>query len=450
MPTTTLDAHEAEKIYESARQTDGPFNQGRRKNVKRREPYHLVGTRPDGSEAKWLDLHGQILCDSMGSELIRKRVKEVTEETGEMETFGPDFTHREFDLAQIRIANLLNQEYGGGPWTVALHSSGTRANEDGISLARAVLSADGDFSLVLNREGYHGSGFMKRLIGHSSWNSQATMPLGVPVTHLDYDQKSYEQYDDGNGRNYSRDFMRFRECQAGSDGKPLYVTEGGVGGVMGFELISPSGIQRISKAIHEKGGAVLFDNVQVMPLRTGDNILSVNGLVNPNDEQTIPDMVSSAKGNGGGYPFAFLAVRKAFLERTGAGHFGKSYDTYGRNLSGVTAFNTIYEIMTAKGFRERIHEGIKRWREGLQTIKQAQIKKVPRVTGKGYMSGLALNSAESVAAFRNIGMEETGIIMCAGGIRGNILRLGIKLDSPNEIIDEALTKIEDTLKKITA
>lgn len=445
MSRTTLDANEAERIYESARVTDGPWNQGQPPNIKRREPYHLVGTKPDGSEKRWLDLHGQILCDSMGDALTRTRVKEVMEETGEMETFGPDFTHPEFDLAQTRIANLLDQEYGGGPWVVSFNSSGTRANEDAISLARATLSNEGDFSLILNREGYHGAGLLKQLIGHSSWRSRATMPLGVPVTHLDY-----RKGETMNSRDYSDDFIRFLECQGGTDGKPLYITEGGVGGVMGFELISPDGIRKTTKAAHEKGGAVLFDNVQVMPFRTGDNMLSVDGLVDHEDwGRTTPDMVTSAKGNGSGYPFAFMAARKEFLRRAEKGHFGKSYDTYGRNLAGVAAFNTVYDIMAAPMFKERIREGIMRWRKGLETLEKTN-EKVRRVTGKGYMSGLQLRSAQDVGNFRTIGMEETGIIVCAGGIRGDILRLGIKLDATNEVIDEALTKIEDTLKKMAA
>lgn len=300
MPHTTLNAAEAERIYESARVTDGPWNQGHPANIKRREPYHLVGSGPDGKEKRWLDLHGQILCDSMGNDLVHRRAKEVMEETGGMETFGPDFTHPELDLAQTRIANLLDAEYGGGPWVVAFNSSGTRANEDAVSLARAVLSNEGEFSLILNKEGYHGAGFLKSLIGQSSWRSRSTMPLEVPVTHLDCE-------DTKNGRDYSNDFMRFLECQAGTDGKPLYITEGGIGGVMGFELISPDGIRKTTEAAHEKGGTVLFDNVQVMPLRTGENMLSVNGLVRREDwGKTTPDMVTSAKGNGGGYPSSHL------------------------------------------------------------------------------------------------------------------------------------------------
>lgn len=432
MPQTYRIPDEVQAIYEAARPVDGPYSPPNPPAVQSRLPYHLV---LQGGKTV-LDLDGQILCDSLGDLKIRERVREVMAQTNDMEVFGPAYTHPEFDLAQKRIADELDRTYGGGPWTVAFRSSGTRANEEAIGFGRAA----GATALVVNREAYHGAGLMRAAIGHSSWRSDATIPFGMPVTHLE----SEDIYD---GRDYSGDFGRFIDCQLGADGIPYYLTEGGVGGVMGFELISPSGIRHTSMGVHERGGVVHFDDVQVAPYRTGDNFFSVDGLVDQEYKRTIPDLVTSAKGLGVGYPFAFVAARKELLERA-KGHLGKDYDTYGRNLRGATAFNALYEKMKAPGFYETLQEGITKWREGLTTIAGAQREKVLKVTGKGFMSGLALDTAGRVGNFRKIGVEETGIICCVGGIRGSVLRLGIKLDSPPEIIDEALQKIEDTLKKV--
>ncbi len=88
------------------------------------------------------------------------------------------------------------------------------------------------------------------------------------------------------------------------------------------------------------------------------------------------------------------------------------------------------------------------WHAGLKVIVRQYRNTVVRVTGKGYMSGLQLNDAQDVAEFQRIGFEQTGIITCVGGIRGDVLLLGLKLDSPREIIDEALTSIEDMVRKI--
>lgn len=425
------DVKVAEQIYESARPSDGPYNAANPLTIKRREPYHLVL-----QDRKLLDFDGQVLCDNAGDDSIKRRIKTVMEEVGDMETFKPNFTHPEIDLAQTRIAQLLDETYGGGPWAVSFRSSGTRANEESIGYAGAAL--EGDAHLVLNREGYHGAGLMRALIGQSGWRSRATLPLGVPVTHLEF-------RDSPDGRDYFDDFERFAECTLGTDGKPFYITEGGVGGVMGFRNINPLGIQASSMLSHKKGGGVQFDNVQVMPFRTGDNFLSVDGLVDPNEPLTIPDVVTSAKGNGVGYPFAFVAARKAFLDRA-KGHLGKDYDTYGRNLRGITAFNALYEMIKRNGFVPDLKRRIARWEEGLRTIAQAHSDKVREVTGKGFMSGLELDSAQRVQNFAKTGLEKTMIAVNTGSIRGDVLRLGIKLDSPDEIINEGLQKIEDTLK----
>lgn len=433
MPQTALDLASAENLYESARPSDGPYNTPNPLTIARREPFHLRLT----DERRFLDLDGQVLCDSAGDESIQRRVAVTMEETGNMEVFKPGFTHPEIDLAQQRIASLLDETYGGGPWQVSFRSSGTRANEEAIGYAAAAL--EGDAHLVLNREGYHGAGLMRALIGQSGWRSRATIPLGIPVTHLDF-------INGPDGRDYFDDFERLAECTLGTDGKPFYITEGGVGGVMGFRNLNPRAIQASSILAHQKGGGVQFDNVQVMPFRTGDNFLSVNDLVDPNEPLTIPDVVTSAKGNGVGSPFAFVAVRKAFLDRA-QGHLGKDYDTYGRNLRGIAAFNALYEMLQRNGFVPDMQRRMARWVEGLQTIAEAHSDKVKEVTGKGFMSGLELDDAERVRNFVKTGLEKTMLAVNMGSVRGDVVRLGPKLDSPDEILNDGLQKIEDTIRE---
>ncbi|MBI2639079.1 hypothetical protein HYW83_05825 [Candidatus Peregrinibacteria bacterium] len=446
MSLTTLDPAEADRIYEAARVTDGPYNQGKPFRLKGREPYHLV--RDDGF--KVLDLHGHILADCMGDPAIRKHVREVMDEVNDVAVFAPDFTHPELDRAQARIAQILDEVLGGGPWVVSFKSSGTRANEENVGHARAVLG--GDMHAVLNAEAYHGAGFMKSLIGLSSWKARATVPLGIPVTHLDY-------ADTPEGRNHLPDFRRFKERRLGADGRPLYISEAGVGGVMGFRLIEPGSTRNIIVEVHERKGKVILDAVQTMDFRTGDNPVGVDGIVDRNDPRTIPDYVTGGKGIGVGYPLAFSAARKAVIDEgmevvgQDAGgkdivqsHFAADYDTNARSLQGSAAFNALDQKMISPGFVDGMRTNMAQWRGGLETIAAAHSERAMGVTGKGYMSGLELDSGDRVAAFRKIGVERTGIVCCVGGVRKNVLRLGMKLDAPPEIVAEALQKIEDTLR----
>lgn len=424
---------EAVELYESARQLSGPYNQGRPLSVKTREPFHLVGN--DG--VRRLDLHGRILADSLANDTVRKRVEGVLEANGGQEIYSPDETHEELDLAQVRLSKMLDETFGGGPWVVDFLSSGTRANEQGLKYGRAALG--GQMRVAVLREGYHGDGFMNALIGHSAWQAQSTMPLGAPVTFLDFVKNE-------NGRNYRPDFERFVDCNLGADGMPYSLGEAGVQGVAGFQNIDPVGARQIAIITHDKNGVVHHDIVQVALDRTGEGMLEPAEMFDAADDGTRPDIVTGAKGLGVGYPFAFTGVRQELLDR-GKGHLGKGYDTYGRNVAGATAFNVLYDLAQDPAFHENIVARGEQLRSGLDDIQKRLSDRVVGKTGKGLMSGLELDTNARVLKFREIGLTKTGIICCVGGVRGNILRLGFKLDSSPAIIEEGLNKIEDTLKE---
>ncbi|GEM_PF-5451265 len=423
----------AEALYESARQLSGPYNQGRPLSVKEREPFHLVGK--DGMRR--LDWHGRILADSLGDPEVRDRVEKVLDDNGGQEVYSPDETHEELDLAQARLSEMLHETFGGGPWAVDFLSSGTRANENGLKHGRAALG--GQMRIAALREGYHGAGLMSAIIGHSAWQSQGTMPLGGPLTFLDFVKND-------RGRDYSPDFERFVDCGLGADGMPYLLEEAGVQGVAGFRELDRIGARRMAIITHGKGGLVHHDIVQVALDRTGEGMLEPAGMVDPSDPDTMPDIVTGAKGLGVGYPFAFTGVRQSVLDR-GKGHPGKDYDTYARNVTGATAFNVLYDRSRDPRFHDNIVERGEQLRRGLDTIQARFPDRVVGTTGRGLMTGLELDSAARVLRFRELGITKTGIICCAGGIRGNVLRLGVKLDSSPTIIDEGLQKIEDTLQR---
>lgn len=426
---------EATALYESAVAANGPFTRGNPLRMKGNEGFHIV--TEDGR--KILDLHGHILAHYMGDSTINERVAEVLKETGTA-ILAPNVTHRELDLAKVRIAKMLDSEFGGGPWEVDLMSSGTRANEDSLSVGRAVLG--GEQRLAVLKEGYHGSGGLRDIIGHSSWKSRGSLPLGVRVTFLDFVETD-------KGRDFTRDYGRFMDCNLGTDGKPHQVAEWGEQGVAGFEKLHPKKLQEMTIQTHEKGGWVTGDIVQTAPLRTGEGILAPHGIVDKTDPRTIPDSVTGAKGMGFvGQPFAFAAFRKASLKGVDPKHFGRSYDTNGRNVLAAAAFNAGYEILMDPQFQTDVRANMEYWQHELEDTQERFSNMVKRVTGLGYMSGLELDSPKRVADFLKVGATETGITCAVGGLTGNKLRLGVKLDSPRAIIHEALMRIEDTLKKI--
>jgi 4-aminobutyrate aminotransferase-like enzyme len=432
MSETLRDRTEIEQTYESARTVDGPWSSGKKLILDRREDFHLV----DIMGQKYLDLHGQILCDSLGTVNVMESVRKELEGIN-MSTFGPEFTHPILDKAQNNIAEAFRKA-GWGEYSVMFNSSGTRANENALRLGRAVLG--GKMHLTLLKEGYHGAGLMSATCGHNTWKAQSTFPLGVPTTFLEYK-------DGEKGRDFEESYERMLQTDAAIDAAPYLMAEGGVQGVAGFELIDAESLKRMAIRTNQQGGIVHYDLVQTMPWRTSDNLFSLEGLVDPKDHRTIPDLITSAKGNGGGIPFAFLAIKKDRINTNTPG-LGKGYDTFGRTLEGAAAFNTVFTEVNKPAFQENVRQRSQQLEEGMMDLKERYGDKIEKTTGKGLMRGVKLTSPESVAAFKRIGLEKTGLVISAGGTKGNFLRIGNRLDAPANIIAEALQRIEDTLKEL--
>lgn len=444
MPTTTFSFEEARKLYESVRPSDGPYSQGDKIQVMDRDGAEIIA-RVDGKEKRLFDLHGQILCYSISTGSI---VKEVREELGGigMSVFAPDFTHPIIDQAQAILAAELERNFGE-PYHVSFHSSGTRANENALRVARAVLG--GRMHVVMLREGYHGAGLMSHLCGHAKWKGQATLPLAVPVTFIEAphtEEIDPDDLDEGEfPMNTLFNFERAAETEMARDAKPFFMAEAGVQGVAGFQKLDSAILKRMITKTHEMEGLVLLDCVQTMPWRTAENLFMLDGICRKDQGETRPDMITSAKGNGAGFPFAFLAVRKALWDGTALEQRGKDYDTYGRILEGALAFQKVISILGTEGGQKRLQESAGLLTETLEVLlSRFGIEK----TGTGLMQGLALGDDQEVAKFKKIGLHETGLLVASGGLYGNILRLGFPIDATKETIREGIKRVTKTLERL--
>lgn len=429
------DHAEVKRIYESARPSDSHWNKVAL-NVHHFEPNHVV--TQDGR--RLLDFHSQILSYSLDPRAIQEAVQQaVGDVNGNI--LGPNCTHPVLDETQAKLAAIF-RELGWGEYEIAFRSSGTRANEDGLRLGRAMLGER--MHLMPLREGYHGAGLMNAVCGHGNWKGSSTVPLGMPMSFLDHE---WNPMDGGRGgRDYQESFGRILECDAAANAQPYLLAEAGVMGVGGFRNIDPRKLREMAVATHGLGGLVHYDAVQTMPGRTGEGLVCVDDLVDPANPLTIPDIVTSAKGLGGGEPFAFIAARKNRFDPDTVSGLGKEYDTFGRNLRGAAACSYVLDRVREPGFMENLRARSEELRDGLKGIAERHADKIQGLTGKGMMTGLELDSAGRVANFCKAGLEKTELMVGTGGIKGTVLRLGGRLDPTSAIIGEALQKIEDTLK----
>ena len=441
----TYSLAQADALYDMARTSDGPWQPAKPLPVKAVAESYIHTW--DGRHL--LDLDSQILAYAFGSlrEAIPEAIQVALGDSG-ITILGPHSTHPAMDAAQVALQQAFEQA-GWGDYEIAFQSSGTRANENALRAGRAEL--EGAMHPLLLREAYHGAGLLNALINHPGWRGMSTIPLGMPVTFVPFEKPAPFL----EGRNYLPGFEDALHTDVAASARPYLMAEAGVQGVAGFRKINPEKLQQMAIETHKRGGLVHYDVVQTMPGRTaGEDIFTLDGLVDPRNEDTIPDIVVGAKGCGGwGHALAFVAFKTNSFDRSKAdfmARMAKDYDTYGRNVPAAIAFHEVLKRVQTEGFMKDVTASSRQWDKGLFTLFQTYPGLVSGVTGAGMMRGFEFHDAMQLAQFRNIGAAQTGFVCGAGGIKGNVARFGHRIDAPVGVIDEALNRIEDTLKEMEA
>lgn len=149
------------------------------------------------------------------------------------------------------------------------------------------------------------------------------------------------------------------------------------------------------------------------------------------------DIVCIAKGMGGGFPVGAMLAKDKFADAMEVGMHGTTYG--GNPLACHVAYTVLSEIMS-DGFMDHIKAMSERLTNGLKAI-QSRSNKINEVRGIGLMIGadLTVPVKDVLNALRDNGMMATQ----AGG---TTLRLTPPLIVNEAEIDEALEKIENTLK----
>ncbi|HWL26192.1 MAG TPA: acetylornithine transaminase [Ureibacillus sp.] len=175
---------------------------------------------------------------------------------------------------------------------------------------------------------------------------------------------------------------------------------------------------------------LIIDEVQTGIGRTGTRFAF---------EQTElkPDLVTMAKGLGGGFPIAGVLGTSELYDTFSPGSHGT---TYGGNPLGVAVSQTVLDIVFEDSFLEEINEKANYLVNKLkETLPEEQFT----VRGKGLLIGIDCGNIE-VAPY--IGeFEDNGLLLCGAG--PNVLRLLPPLNVSYEEIDQAVDILKNVLVK---
>ncbi|MEN2748482.1 aspartate aminotransferase family protein [Sphingomonas sp. T9W2] len=296
--------------------------------------------------------------------------------------------------------------------TVFFTNSGAEAVECAIKTARRFHFANGNperHTLITFNQAFHG-----RTLGTISATNQAKMRDGFEPLLPGF---KYAEFNDLEGA-----LALIDDHTAGFLVEPVQ-------GEGGLRTATPEFLTGLRKACDERGLLLVLDEVQCGYGRTGT-------LFAHEQYGVTPDIVSAAKGIGGGFPFgACLATEEAAKGMV----FGTHGSTYGGNPLAMAAGQAVLDVMLEPGFFDHVKAMGDRLRSSLEQMIANNDHLFQEIRGMGLMLGIKLksDSRRFVAHLR----DQHQLLTVAAG--DNVVRV-----LPPLMIDES--HIAEAVEKLSA
>lgn len=199
---------------------------------------------------------------------------------------------------------------------------------------------------------------------------------------------------------------------------------------------APEGfLQALRKIADDNGLLLFFDEIQCGMGRTGKLFAS--------DYYSVkPDIMSVAKGIGGGFPLgACLATEKAAIGMTSGTHGS----TYGGNPLAMAVGNAVLDIVLADGFLGEVAKKGKALKVMLQGMQSRYPHIIEEVRGVGLILGIKIKDQHKNTDVVELFREHKFLTVAAAE---NVIRILPPLTLEQQHIDEAKAIMEECFKNI--
>lgn len=194
-------------------------------------------------------------------------------------------------------------------------------------------------------------------------------------------------------------------------------------------------MQGLRDLCDENGVLMIHDSVQCGAGRTGK-------LFTYENYDVEPDIITLAKGMGGGFPVGACLTNKKVGD---AMVFGTHGSTFGGNPMATAVGNAVLDLMLADGFLESVVERGKYLRQGLRDLIEQYPTVLDSVTGLGLMIGLKC-TVENTKVL--LGARDQGLLLAKGG--NNMVRMLPPLNISQAEADQALATVAKVAKELAA
>jgi adenosylmethionine-8-amino-7-oxononanoate aminotransferase len=266
------------------------------------------------------------------------------------------YAHTSFFTTSVseELADVLVADAPRGLGYVYLVSGGSEAIEAALKMARQYFVEAGEphrSKFIARRQSYHGNTLGALAVGGNEWRRRQFQPLLVDVAHV---SPCYEYRDRLAGETAERYGERLaaelEACiqEAGPRNVIAFVAETVVGATMGAVPPVPGYLKRIRETCDRHGILLILDEVMCGMGRTGT-------LHACEQEGVAPDLMTVAKGLGGGYApigavFASTKIVQAMSKGSGLFQHGHTY--IGHSLAASAAL-AVQKVIRRDGLVEK-------------------------------------------------------------------------------------------------
>jgi acetylornithine/N-succinyldiaminopimelate aminotransferase len=289
-------------------------------------------------------------------------------------------------------------------------NSGAEANECAIKMARKYHAANGHperFRIVTFEGAFHG-------------RTLATIAAGGQQKYIDGFGPKVDGFDQ-----VPFDDDAALVAAIGPETAALMIEP--IQGEGGLRAVPTRVLKRLRELCDQHGLLLVFDEIQTGVGRTGKFFSYEHSGV-------APDIMSIAKGIGGGFPMgACLATEAAAAGMT----LGTHGTTFGGNPLAMAVGNAVLDVVLAPGFLDRVRQTALRLRQSLAQLKDQHPQVIEEIRGEGLMLGLKLKTPNTdfVAHARAAGL----LVVAAGD---NVVRLLPPLIIGESEVAEAVARLD--------
>jgi acetylornithine/N-succinyldiaminopimelate aminotransferase len=366
----------------------------------------------DTNGNEYIDFTGGIAVNALGH-CHPAMIEALNQQSKKLWHMSNVFTNEPaLELAQRLIDSTFAEK-------VFFANSGGEANEAAFKLARRYASDNfgpEKHEIISFYQGFHGRTLFTVSVGGQEKYTQGFEPLPGGITHLE--------------------FNNLAALEAAISDKTCAVVLEPIQGEGGIIVPSDEFLKGARELCDKHNALLIFDEVQVGMGRTGKLYAYMNTGV-------VPDILSSAKALGGGFPIGAMLTTEKVAKSFVVGTHGS---TYGGNPLGCAVASAVFDVINDEKVLSGVIESHNLIKASLENIND-KYNVFSEVRGKGLLMGAALNEQYKGRArdFMVAAMEFGGLFLMAGP---NVIRMAPSLLITEDEIKLGMTALEKAVAKV--